>query len=124
MLKDRVRYKVFGIVANMDRAGQELIEWHYKRCGRSEQAHSVMKEDLAGGMLSSGDFGENTAWRWIMIPAFNLNGAFKSLVLCGKWVWKRMKAMRFYLINIHARVIGRSRQLSLRFNAGDPGYGW
>ena len=63
MLKDRVRYKVFGIVANMDRAGQELIEWHYKRCGRSEQAHSVMKEDLAGGMLSSGDFGENATWR-------------------------------------------------------------
>ena len=124
MLKDRVRYKVFGIVANMDRAGQELIEWHYKRCGRSEQAHSVMKEDLAGGMLSSGNFGENTAWRWIMIPAFNLNGAFKSLVLGGKWVWKQMKAMRFYLINIPARVIGRSRQLFLRFNAGDPGYGW
>ncbi len=124
MLKDRVRYKVFGIVANMDRAGQELIEWHYKRCGRSEQAHSVMKEDLAGGMLSSGDFGENAAWRWIMIQAFNLNGAFKLLVLSGKWVWKRMKAMRFYLINIHARVIGRSRQLSLRFNAGDLAYGW
>jgi hypothetical protein len=59
-----------------------------------------------------------------MIPAFNLNGAFKSLVLSGKWVWKWMKAMKFYLINIHARVIGRSRQLSLRFNAGDLAYGW
>lgn len=124
MLKDRVRYKVFGIVTNMDWDGQELIEWHYKRCGRSEQAHGVMKEDLAGGTLPSGDFGENAAWWWIMILAFNLNAAFKSLVLGGKWVWKRMKAMRFYLINIPARVIGRSRQLSLRLNAGDPAYGW
>ena len=124
LLKDKVRYKVFGIVTNMDWAGQELIEWHYKRCGRSEQAHSVMKEDLAGGTLPSGDFGENAAWWWIMILAFNLNAAFKSLVLGGKWVWKRMKAMRFYLINIPARVIGRSRQLSLRLNAGDPAYGW
>jgi hypothetical protein len=124
MLKDSVKYKVFGIVTNMDWEGQELIEWHYKRCGRSEQAHSVMKEDLAGGTLPSGDFGENAAWWWIMILAFNLNAAFKSLVLGGKWVWKRMKAMRFSLINIPARVIERSRQLSLRLNVEDPAYEW
>jgi hypothetical protein len=124
MVKDRERYRVFGIVTNMDWAGQELIEWHYKRCGGSEQAHSVMKEDLAGGMLPSGDFGENAAWWWIMVVAFNLNAALKSLVLGGRWVHKRMKAIRFYLINIPARVIGRSRQLSLRLGAGDPAYGW
>ncbi|MBW1668875.1 MAG: transposase, partial [Deltaproteobacteria bacterium] len=104
--------------------GQELIEWHYKRCGRSEEAHSVMKEDLAGGTLPSGDFGENAAWWWIMILAFNLNAALKSLVLGGKWVHNRMKAMRFYLINIPARVIGRSRQLSLPLNARHPAYAW
>jgi len=124
MVKDKIRYKVFGIVTNMDWEGQELIEWHYKRCGKSEEAHSVMKEDLAGGRLPSGDFGENAAWWWIMILAFNLNAALKSLVLGGKWVHKRMKAMRFYLINLPARVMGRSRQLSLRFKAGHPAYGW
>ena len=122
--KDRVRYKLFGIVTNMDWDGQDLIEWHYKRCGRSEQAHSVMKEDLAGGRMPSGDFGENAAWWWIMVLAFNLNAALKCLVLGEKWVWKRMKAIRFYLINIPARVMNRSRQLSLRLNAGDPSYGW
>jgi len=74
--------------------------------------------------VESGDFGENAAWWWIMILALNLNAAFKSLVLGGKWVWKRMKAIRFSLINIPARIIGRSRQLSLRLNAGDPAYGW
>ena len=124
MHMDRAKYKVFGIVTNMDWEGQEFIEWYYKRCGRSEQAHSVMKEDLAGGTLPSGDFGENAAWWWIMILAFNLNAALQCLVLGGKWVHKRMKAMRFYLINIPGRVIGRSRQLSLRLNAGDSTYGW
>jgi len=124
MRKDGVRYKVFGIVTNMDWEGQELIEWHYKRCGRSEQAHRVMKEDLAGGRLPSGDFGENAAWWWIMVLAFNLNAALQSLVLGGRWVSKRMKAMRFYLINIPARVMERSRQLSLRLSAGDSAYGW
>jgi hypothetical protein len=124
MRKDGVRYKVFGIVTNMNWDGQDLIEWHYKRCGRSEQAHSVMKEDLAGGTLPSGDFGENAAWWWIMVLAFNLNAALKSLVLGGQWVSKRMKAMRFHLINIPARVMERSRQLSLRLSAGDSVYGW
>jgi hypothetical protein len=124
MRKGGVRYKVFGIVTNMDWEGQELIEWHYKRCGRSEQAHSVMKEDLAGGTLPSGDFGENAAWWWIMVLAFNLNAALKSLVLGGQWVHKWMKAMRFHLINIPARVMERSRQLSLRLRVGDSAYGW
>ena len=124
MLKDNVRYRIFGIVTNMDWEGQDLIEWHYKRCGKSEQAHSVMKEDLAGGKLPSGDFGENAAWWWMMILALNLNAALKSLVLGRQWVRKRMKAMRFYLINIPARVMERSRQLSFRLNAGDPAYGW
>lgn len=122
MLRDNKRYKVFGIVTNMDWDGQDLIEWHYKRCGRSEQVHGVMKEDLAGGKLPSGDFGDNAAWWWIMVLALNLNAVLKSLVLGGKWVHKRMKAMRFYLINIPARVIARSRQLSLRLNARDPAY--
>jgi len=124
MRKGGVRYKVFGIVTNMHWDGQELIEWHYKRCGRSEQAHSMMKEDLAGGTLPSGDFGENAAWWWIMVLALNLNAALKSLVLGGQWVYKRMKAMRFHLINIPARVMERSRQLSLRLSAGDSAYGW
>jgi hypothetical protein len=124
MVKEKVRYKVFGMVTNMDWDGQELIEWHYKRCGRSEQAHSVMKEDLAGGTLPSGDFGENGAWWWMMILAFNLNAALKVLVLGEKWIWKRMKAIRFSLINIPARLIGRSRQVSMRLNAKDPAYAW
>jgi len=124
MLKDNIKYKVFGVVTNMDWDGQDLIEWHYKRCGKSEQVHGVMKEDLAGGKLPSGDFGENAAWWWIMVLALNLDAALKSLVLGGQWVRKRMKAMRFYLINIPARVIGRSRQLSLRLNVRDPAYGW
>jgi len=124
ILRDDVRYKVFGIVTNMDWEGQDLIQWHYERCGRSEQAHSVMKEDLAGGKLPSEDFGENAAWWWIMILAFNLNAALKLLVLGKEWVWKRMKAIRFSLINIPARIVERSRQLSLRLNAGEPAYRW
>ena len=56
------RYKVFGLVTNMNWAGDSLIHWQRERCGKSEEAHSVMKDDFAGGKLPSDDFGENAAW--------------------------------------------------------------
>ena len=41
------KYKVYGIVTHMDWDGEELIDWYHKRCGKSEQAHAVMKDYLA-----------------------------------------------------------------------------
>jgi Transposase DDE domain group 1 len=114
------RYKVFGIVTNMDWEGEELISWVYKRCGKSEEAHSVMKEDMAGGRLPSGKFGENAAWWWMMVLALNLNSAMKGLVLGGSWVSRRMKAIRYHLINIPGRVLERSRRLIIRLSKGHP----
>jgi hypothetical protein len=118
------KYKVFGIVTNMDWDGNELIRWLYKRCGKSEEAHSVMKEDLAGGKLPSNDFGENAAWWWITILALNLNAAMKRLVLGQSWVAKRMKAIRFALINLPAQVVKSSRYLLVRLNKGHRSLKW
>jgi len=118
------KYKVFGIVTNMDWDGNELIRWLYQRCGKSEEAHSVMKQDLAGGKLPSGDFGENAAWWWIMILALNLNAAMKRLVLGQSWVPKRMKAIRFALINLAAQVVDSSRYLLVRLSKGHRSLKW
>jgi len=54
---DKARYKISGIVANRTIPGDELIWWHRGRCGKSEEAHSVMKEDLSGGKLPLGSLG-------------------------------------------------------------------
>lgn len=124
MSMDSKKYKVFGIVTNMDWKGQELITWLYKRCGKSEEAHSIMKEDLAGGKLPSDDFGENAAWWWIMILSLNLNNAMKMLVLGKTWIARRMKAIRFHLINLPARVMERSRQLNVRLPKNHPCLDW
>ncbi len=117
------RYKIFGIVTNMNWDGEELIHWYHKRCGKSEEAHAVMKDDLAGGKLPSGKFGENAAWWWIMILALNLNAVMKRLVLGESWASKRMKAMRFTLINLPGRVLERSRSLIVRLAKGHPSLG-
>src|SRR5271166_2950207 len=117
---EKRRYKIFGIVTNREIGGSELVTWLHKRCGKSEEAHAIMKEDLAGGKLPSGDFGENAAWWGIMILAFNLNAAMKQLALGGSWVAKRMKALRFSLITLPGRVLHHARELVVRLAKGHP----
>jgi len=70
--------------------------------------------------LPSGDFGENAAWWWIMILAMNLNMIMKRQVLGGLWASRRMKAIRFSLINIPGRIVERSRSLIIRLVKGHP----
>ena len=122
MQMGRQGYKLFGVVTNLNWDGGALISWHRKRCGKSEEAHWVMKGDLAGGQLPSGDFGENAAWFWIMILALNLNSVMKQLILGKSWVSKRMKAIRFSFINLPGRIVERSRELVIRLVKGHPAF--
>jgi hypothetical protein len=124
MAMEERKYKVFGIVTNMDWDGKELIGWLHERCGKSEQAHSEMKHDLAGGKLPSQEFGENAAWWWIMILALNLNAVMKRLVLGQSWVGRRMKAIRFCLINLPAQVVTGARRLVVRLSQGHRSLQW
>jgi len=122
---DSKKYKVFGIVTNIKAVnmnGEDLIHWLHARCGKSEEVHAVMKDDLAGGKLPSADFGENAAWWWIMIIALNLNAMMKNLALEPSMVNKRMKRIRFSIINIPGRIIKGSRSLFLRLPKGHPSY--
>jgi hypothetical protein len=116
------RYKLFGLVTNRDIPGDELILWHRKRCGKGEEIHKIMKEDLAGGHLPSARFGANAAWWGIMVLAFNLNSLMKRLVLPKDWAPKRMKAIRFGFINLAGRLVMRSRQVIIRLNGVHPAY--
>ena len=111
-------YKLFGMVTNRKDAGDQVIWWLRERCGKSEEVHSVMKSDLAGGQLPSALFGANAAWWALMILAHNLNTAMKRLVLGEDWTTKRMKALRFRLIGLPGRVVRHARKLIIRLGAG------
>ena len=108
------RYKLFGVVTNRTLPGDALIRWQRERCGKSEEAHAAMKDDLAGGRLPSGLFGANAAWWAIMVLAHNLNAMMKRQVLGGDWGARRMKAMRFHLIALPGRVVHHARRLTAR----------
>ena len=115
-------FKVFGVVTNRDVDPEELVWWSRQRCGKGEEVHSVLKEDLAGGRLPSGLFGANAAWWAITVLAFNLNSAMKRLALGGEWVSKRMKAVRFGVISLSGRVVRHARTLVINLSRGHPSY--
>ena len=115
-------YKISGIVTNRELPGDEVVRWYRERCGKGEEVHSVLKEDLAGGRLPSGQFGANAAWWAITVLAFNLNSAVKQLALGDEWVTKRLKAVRFALIDLAGRVVYHARKLLIRLARGHPSF--
>ena len=115
-------YKVTAIITNRDLPGSQLIRWYRQRCGKSEEVHRILKDDLAGGTLPSGSFGENAAWWAITSLAFNVHTAVKSLALGGSWLTKRLKTIRFSLISVPGRVVQHGRGLWLRVSQGHPAF--
>jgi hypothetical protein len=109
-----IRYKVRAIVTNRrDADPAQLIRWHYERCGKSEEAHSIMKSDLAGGQLPSAKFGANAAWWALMILSLSLQRIMKGIMGDG-WTKKRMKAFRYALINTPGRLTSHARHQYMR----------
>ena len=53
-LSGRGWHKVFGVVTNRSIAGDELIWWSRHRCGKGEEVHGVVKNDLAGAGFRRG----------------------------------------------------------------------
>jgi hypothetical protein len=104
-------------LTNRKDAGDQVIWWLRARCGKSEEAHSILKSDLAGGQMPSRLFGANAAWWALTIIAHNLNAAMQRLVLGKAWVGKRMKALRFRLISLPGRVVSHARRLIIRLGA-------
>jgi hypothetical protein len=96
--------------------GEDVVRFLDQRMGRSEKAHAVMKDDLAGGQMPSKYFGSNAAWWQLMILSLNLDSVFRRHALGEGWVHRRMKAVRFQLIQIAGRVAERGNQLFVRLS--------
>ncbi|WP_233586849.1 transposase [Legionella sp. km772] len=111
---NEVRYKLFSVVTNRDIDGSDLIQWHRKRCGKSEHVHSTQKEGLAGGQFPSNLFGANAAWWAIMVLSFNLNRLMQIVALPKELKESKMKALRFHVIQLPGQVIHHARSVFVR----------
>ena len=70
--------------------------------------------------MPSSEFGANAAWWQIAVLAMNIASAMKRVVLGGVWAKRRMKAIRFLLIDVPGRVLEKARGLYLRLSQEHP----
>jgi hypothetical protein len=115
-------YKLFGVASNItDQSGDKIILWHRERCGKSEQAHDILKNDFGGGHVPSYQFGVNAAWWNIAVLAMNVVSAMKRFFLPRGYKSCRMKALRYLFFTIPGKVVTHARRKILRVYSEDAG---
>jgi hypothetical protein len=114
-------YKIYAIVSDvMDKEGGELIRWHRGRCGKSEEVHHILKEELAGGHVVSQNFGANAAYWNIAVLALSLHSLMKQHVLPKKWSKARPQTLRFVFYSTAGLLVTHARKVTLKVS----GYIW
>lgn len=112
-------YTYHAILTNMELALEEQIAW-YRRRGQCEQRIGELKWDFELRVLPSGDFFVNATYLRLMVLAYNLFVALKTLVLPATFRSLRLKALRFQLLAIPALVMRHARRLWLKLPRGHP----
>jgi hypothetical protein len=108
-------YKIFAVVTNiLEKEGGELIRWHRKRCGKSEEVHHILKEELAGGHVISKNIGANAAYWNVAVLALSLNNLVKQHLLPEEMKVARPKTLRFLYYGIAGRIVHHARQVILK----------
>lgn len=115
-------YKVFGIVTNLlDWEGGAVIRWYRERCGKSEEVHRILKEDLAGGHVISHRFGSNAFWWNVSVLSLSLHSLLKRLLLPEALRSYRPRTLRFVFYTSIGRMVRHARRMVLQVKGGVVG---
>ena len=119
LFSDGNSYHYYAVVTNRwEMDGEELLRWQRERCGSVEKVHDVVKNDLAGGVMPCGRFYANAAWWRLNCLCYNVISVMKRKAL-PKIFWPaRMKALRFHLIGVAAKVVSHARVMFLKITEG------
>jgi hypothetical protein len=108
-------YKVFGIVTNIgEEDGGKIVLFHHERCGKSEEVHRILKDELGGGHVASGKFGFEAAWWNIAVLSLSLLNLFKRNFLPPESHTCRPKAMRYSFFVMVGRFVQHARKMVLK----------
>ena len=108
-------YKVFGIVTNkIEEDGGKIVVFHHERCGKSEEVHRILKDELGGGHVASGKFGAEAAWWNIAVMSLSLLNLFKRNFLPEESHTYRPKAMRYTFFVMIGRFVKHARKMVLK----------
>ena len=108
-------YKVFGIVTNLqEEDGGKIVASHHERCGKSEEVHRILKDELGGGHVASGKFGSEAAWWNIAVLSLSLLNLFKRNFLPEESHTCRPKAMRYRFFVVVGKFVRHARKMVLK----------
>ena len=111
-------YKMFAVVTNkMEIEGSELIFWQRRRCGKSEELHYILKEELGGGNLSRKRYGANAAWWNITVLALSIHSLFKRYFLPKELQTIRVKGLRYLYYTSVGQLVKHARKFVLKIHA-------
>ena len=123
LFSDGNAYHYYAVVTNRwEIDGEELLRWQRERCGSVEKVHDVMKNDLAGGVMPCGRYYANAAWWRLNCLCYNVISVMKRKALPENFWPVRMKALRFHLIGVAAKVVSHARMTFLKITEGLIGY--
>jgi len=123
LFADGNRYHYFAVVSNMwSWNGERLLRWQRERCGTVEKVIDVLKNDLATGSVPCKRFFADAAWFRLNVLAYNVLAVMKRQSLPGSWWAIRLKALRFHLLNLAARVMVHGRRIYLKIAQGHPSF--
>lgn len=103
-------YKVFAVITNTEGSCADILTWYHGRCGKSEEIHRVLKDDLAGGHVVTGSLGANAAWWQIAVLTANILSIIKSTILPSSHRSARPKKLRAELFSLVARLTFHARK--------------
>jgi hypothetical protein len=108
-------YKVFGIVTNkQEEDGGKIVLFHHARCGKSEEVHRILKDELGGGHVASGKFGSEAAWWNIAVLSLSLLNVFKRNFLPPESHTCRPKAIRYRFFVMVGRYVNHARKIVMK----------
>lgn len=113
---------MFGIVTNLlDWEGGAIIRWYRERCGKSEEVHRILKEDLSGGHVISHRFGSNAFWWNVSVLSLSLHSLLKRLLLPESVRSYRPKTLRFLFYTSIGRIVRHAHRIVLQVKGGVVG---
>jgi hypothetical protein len=112
-------YTYHVLITNMDLPLEEQIAW-YRRRGQCEQRIGELKWDFELRVLPSSDFFVNAVYLRIMVLAYNLFVALKTIALPASYKTLRLKTLLFRLLGVPALITRHARRLWLKLPRGHP----
>jgi hypothetical protein len=111
----------YGLKTGETMDGGKIICWHRQKCGKSEELHHILKDNLAGGHIPSANFGANAAWWNISVLALNLHNILKNQILPKGFSQSRPKTLRFMLYTMAGRIVSHGRRIMIKVWRNDRG---